>query len=326
MTKRFVKRIFWVFGIVAAATSFAGEAYAWKCTVNNPPWVMAHDQMEASIIRVRTMSVEDAIAAIKVKVAQVSASGSQEQEMIRSAQEAQAATVTEQMRREEVVRAKEQFSYETGQGVNACAAIQQAAGITQASTNLSSTAKRTFDGLDVKPGTTAPLEQQVQVRLNPMSTDGGVLLRDGGSTEDQRQAVIQQLAGLSLEKPDVRKAGTAAGDFELVKARRLEALRSPAMASLAAVAAMSSTSGEGFGGSNQSLEAQLDRILDQYGGGPKFQEWSAQLASQSERGLITELARLRGMSLALEQVTNDQQARISAVMATLLAGTASGGP
>lgn len=320
-----MRKIFSVFIGAAALVGVSQPASAKWCWIDNPPWMQAHDRMEASIVEVRTKSVEDVIGAIKVKVKQVSASGQQEQEMIRKSQEAHAATVTEQMRRDEIVRAKEQFSYETGQGVNACAAIQQAAGITQAGTNLSSSAKRTYDGLDIKPGSTTPLAQQVSVRLNPMSTDGGILLRNGGSSEDQRQAVIQQMAGLSLEKPDVRQLGTVAGDFQMVKARRLEALRSPAMASLAAVAAMSSTTGEGFGGGSQSLEAQLDLILDQYGGGPKFQQWSAQLAAQSERGLITELARLRGMSLALEQVTNDQQARMSAVMATLLAGTASGG-
>lgn len=78
------------------------------------------------------------------------------------------------------------------------------------------------------------------------------------------------------------------------------------------------------GFSANSPMKQLDLLIAQYGGGPEFEKWSAGLAGQSEHGLLVELGRLRSISLTLRQALIEQQARTTAVFATMLATQAGG--
>ena len=59
-------------------------------------------------------------------------------------------------------------------------------------------------------------------------------------------------------------------------------------------------------------------------GGDGFEAWSAGLAGQSEHGLLVELARLRSISLTLRQTQTEQQARLAALFATMVAVQAGG--
>jgi len=110
----------------------------------------------------------------------------------------------------------------------------------------------------------------------------------------------------------------------MLKARRVEALRSPALISLSAIRAMSSTDDHQIGTTASSPLARLDALIGQYGGGPQYEAWSAGLAGQSEHGLLIELTRMRSMSLSLRQQLIEQQARTSAVFGTILATQAGG--
>ena len=149
------------------------------------------------------------------------------------------------------------------------------------------------------------------------------MLLDPAASDDDRKAVIQAMAGLPMPKPTAAMPGAEA-DLMMLKARRVEALRSPALVSLSAVRAMSSAAGHEVGSSAPSPLAQLDALTGQYGGGPQYEAWSAGLAGQSEHGLLIELTRMRSMALALRQQLIEQQARTSAVFGTILAVQAGG--
>ena len=66
-------------------------------------------------------------------------------------------------------------------------------------------------------------------------------------------------------------------------------------------------------------------LLFHAAGGAGHEAWSSALAGQSERGLIVELSRLRAMSLRVRQIKAEQQARITALFATMV-GLEAGGP
>ena len=89
---------------------------------------------------------------------------------------------------------------------------------------------------------------------------------------------------------------------------------------------MSSKQGHqsGSGNSDKSLNEVLDEIVDTYGGGKGYEQWSVKLVSQSERGLLIELARLRALGLQLRQKQIAQQGRVSAIVSTMLALEAGG--
>ena len=57
----------------------------------------------------------------------------------------------------------------------------------------------------------------------------------------------------------------------MLRARRVEALRSPALASLTAVAAITSKTGHLADDDAQAPVQWLDSLVDQYGGGSKHQ-------------------------------------------------------
>jgi hypothetical protein len=313
----------------------AAQAAAQTCYVADPVWQAGHAQASGTLsARVtllgtnltgeRSMTLEMLLGAIKVYTKQVSVSGDRVQTAARSSQEAHASAVTEQDRRDAIVKAKETYSYETGQGVNACQTIETMKEAVESLGSTTQTAKTQFRALDVAPGKATPIAEAVRTRLdNAKKTDSATLLDPAASDEDKR-IVIQHLAGLPMPVPSPAMSG-AEKDVAMLRARRVEALRSPALASLTAVAAMSSKKGHFDEDDTQAPVQWLDTLVEQYGGGSKHEAWSNALAGQSERGLMMELSRLRAMSLRVRQLKAEQSARLTALFATMV-GLEAGGP
>ena len=86
-------------------------------------------------------------------------SGDRVQTTARSSQQAHASAVTEQDRRDSIVKAKEDYSYETGQGVNACQTISTMSGAVESLGSTTQTAKAQFRALDVAPGKATPIAE-----------------------------------------------------------------------------------------------------------------------------------------------------------------------
>src|SRR3954464_14129270 len=247
MTKRLLS-------LLALPLGFAApSAAAQTCFVADPVWQAGHAQatgtlsaqvtlLGTNLTRERSLTLEMLLGAMKVYTKQVSVSGDRVQTAARSSQQAHASAVTEQDRRDAIVRAREDYSYETGQGVNACQTVQTMSSAVEGLGSTSQTAKASFRALDIAPGKATPIADAVKTRLdNAKKTDAAILLDTSASDEDKR-AVIQHLAGLPMPVPSPAMSG-AEKDVAMLRARRVEALRSPALASLTAVSAMSSKTG-----------------------------------------------------------------------------------
>lgn len=320
--------------VLAAALFTTAPAAAQTCFVADPIWFTGHagatgtlngavTTMGAAIATQRSLTLEMMLSAMKVQTAQVSTNGVRETNVASHTHQAVAATLSQVAQRQALVEAREQYAYETGQGVNACAAINLMQDTNAAVANVTMTGRSLYRDLDVAPGRNAPLHEATRERLrDPTKADAGVLL-DPDASDADRKAVIQAMAGLPMPKPSPGMPGSEA-DLMMLKARRVEALRSPALVSLSAVRAMSRAEGHEVGSAALSPLKQLDALIAEYGGGPGYEAWSAALAGQSERGLLLELARLRSMSLTLRQQLIEQQARTTAVFGTLLATQAGG--
>lgn len=330
--QRKTKRAIAIAFATIATASVSSEALAASCYYVSW-WRQQHESSERNLID-ETQKLEDEVAdagketlekvlaALKVVNRQASGEASRLQQATKKSQEAYANTVTEQMRRERLVQIKENYSYETGQGANACAQVAFMEKVTGAINGATAATSSSYKSIDVSPGTVPSPEQQAKDRADPKSTDASVLLDVSASAADKRK-VIQQLAGLAVEKPSAQEAGGINGEFMMIRARQAEAWRSPALVSLAAVAAMSDKSSGDGDGAGSVLQA-MDALIDNYGGGPAYEKWTNGLQMQSERGLMIELNRLRSLSMRLRTQLSDSDARKAATVAGMLAAEASG--
>jgi hypothetical protein len=182
------------------------------------------------------------------------------------------------------------------------------------------------DAIDAAPGqAVAPLEAAARrLSQDTPTAVSAVAFFDPETTSADRDAFMNNVIGLPFPLP----AGIDGVEDELVfmQARRWEAMRPPAIVSLAAVRA-AAEEGSHFGvgadaDETMSYLGALDWYVGQFGGGPGHAAWSASLVTKSEAGLQKEVARLRAINLLLSRYRQEGQDRQLAVSATLLAGTA----
>ena len=320
--------------LAAALAALASPVAAQSCFVVDPLWIAGHTRatgvletrvatMGTNVATQRSLTLEMLLSAMKVQTAQVSTNGEREVNLVSNTQQAVAATLSQVAQRQALVDAREQYSIDTGQGVNACGSIDLMNSTSRATGNVAMTGRETYRDLDVSPGKNVPIPEATRARLAAPTKADAAILFDPSASDDDRKIVIQDMAGLPMPKPTDTMPGAEA-DLMMLRARRVEALRSPALVSLSAVRAMSSTDDHQIGTSAASPLAQLEALIAQYGGGPQYEAWSAGLAGQSEHGLLIELTRMRSMSLALRQQLIEQQARTAAVLGTMLATQAGG--
>jgi hypothetical protein len=304
---------------VAAKCYYTGE---WRAQHSNSESDLIKEvkRLEDEVSNEGALTLEQVLGAAKVLNTQHSGEEQRLQQVVKKSEEAYAESVNAQTRNERIVEIKEQYGYETGQGVNACAQRKFLSSVNAAITGATAQTSKIYKDLDVAPGSVPSLEEQARDRLDGSSTDASVLLRDGSVSDKQK--VIQHIAGLALNKPSSREEGTVGGQFMFIRARQAEAWRSPALLSLSTVAGVTDKSG-GDADSAGSMMQAMDEIVNNYGGGPAYAKWTNGLQMQSERGLLTELNTLRAMSVSLRKALMDSEARKAAVMAGLLAAEAS---
>jgi hypothetical protein len=279
-------------------------------------------ELEHNVSREGALTLEQLLGALKVVNRQKSGEESRKQEATKKADEAYVNTVNEQIRNERIVEIKEQYSYESGQGANACATVGFQQQVTSALSGYKSGGSAIYKTLDVAPGAVPDARSQAAARMDPSSTDASVLLANGSAAEKAK--VIQQLAGFAVAKPLPAQSGTVDGEIQLIRSRQAEAWRSPALVSISTVSAMNQSNSLGIGDTAGSVFQAMDALIDNYGGGPAYAKWTNALQMQSERGLTVELNRLRALSMRLRTVVSESLARQAAVSASLLAAEATG--
>lgn len=322
-------------GAMATHGVWAGGAV---CLVTDPVWRTGHeaaqstisegvDQMARTFADQSLLTHEALISALRVHTRQLSLNGERGAVASTESAEAAANVYVEQRAAEQVREAHETYGPQ-GQMVGGCALIEDLQLADDAMESRMDRAADVLSGdaIDTMPGQAVPPLEAAARRL-ARDTDAAVSAAAffGPDTESaDRDAFMNNVIGLPFPLP----SGIDGVEDELafMQARRWEAMRSPAIVSLAAVRA-AAEEGSHFGAGAEADETMsylgaLDWYVGQFGGGPAYEEWAASLVTKSETGLQKELARLRAISLVLSRYRQESQERQLAVIATLLAGTA----
>lgn len=296
------------------------------CSVADPVWRSGHEEAETNLVEgverlSRTVGEESAetldevLSAIRVATRQESANGSREAEF-QAAVMAAVAQVHMQVSAAEAVRAAHHTYGPMGQAVGGCEAVEWIARVTDALSSVPDGAAEILasGAIDVVPGSgVSPLEAAgMRLATDTPEAVSAVAFLDPDTVAEDRDAFMRNVIGLPPQLPE--SMASESDHLMMMEARRQQAIRSPAIVSLAAVRA-SHEAGEGELTSRRSLE----EIVGRYGGGPEYEEWSAALVTKSETGLVKEIARLRSLSLALENARQGSGDRRQAVIGALLA-------
>lgn len=309
------------------------------CLVADPIWRAGHtssqttittgiDAMVATFAANSTLTTQQIVSAIKVLAQQTSAGANTEAVGSQQAMKAAAETYVEQRTAEELLAAHNTYG-PPGQAVGSCDFVRD---IEVMNTALDAVEERASEivmsgGLDTRPGSTIDLDTALSRRSYVASTDfdnvvSAVAFVDPGTSAAVKDTFMNNVIGMPVEKPT--DLDGVEDSIQFMRARQAEALRSPAIASLASVRAYYEAPGHFGGGGvsgavNRSLDETIDWLVDRYGGGDEYEQWMAELVTKSETGLLKELARLRAINLALTTERNQSSDRQQAVLATLLA-------
>lgn len=336
-------------------------AQAMICTyvVNDPYWTGnalkvgenvegAFDGQLSSTSALITNYMQIMVSATKAQASQVNIEGGRAATAIDRAQEAAAQARGAASVNNEILQAQREFGPESHIADN-CDATAVLGDVVRALGGVSQSAKTliTPSVIPAAPGGGMMGREAVQKRLAShrltycsqyevsaglcstvgskpsVDVQAGTLF-DASATDADAQAYINNLTGDPLDKPNQYESKTAAGVIRMATAMRAEAIRSPALASLAIMRAQAS-SGSGSGlvsQSNVTVNQALEEIMQMYGGGAKYREWDAKLSATDEYGVLRELVKLRALSMKLRNYQTESTTRIGAMISALLAGEA----
>lgn len=309
------------------------------CLVADPIWQGGHaaaqttlttgvDTMVATFAANSTLTTQQIVSAIRVLAQQTSAGANTEAVGSQQALKAAAETYAEVRAAEEITEAYNTYG-PPGQAVGSCDFVADIEVMNAALDSVTERASEILNagGLDARAGSTLDMDDALSRRAFVASTNfdevvSAVAFVSPSTTAAVKDTFMNNVIGLPLERPD--SMDRVEDRITFMRARQGEALRSPAMASFAAVRAYYEPSGHFGAGDdpsavNRSLDESIDWLADRYGGGDEYEEWMAELATKSEAGILKEIARLRAISLSLTSERNFSSDRQQAVLATLLA-------
>lgn len=317
-------------GFMGASAAFAGGAV---CLVTDPVWTAGHsaaqttlstgiDTMASTFAQQSLLTQQQLISALRVHTRQTSLNAEREAIADAASIEAAANVYVEQRSAELTRQAYETYGQQ-GQMVGGCGLITD---LQLADEAMRARMDRvgvvlTSGGIDAVPGAAvAPLEAAGRriAQDSPEAVSAVSFFAPDTSAAD-RDAYMNNLIGMPFYVPE--GIGGVDDEITFMQARRWEAMRSPAIVSLAAVRAAAEPTGHGGEGTMGYTEA-LDWYVEQFGGGAAYEQWSASLVTLSEVGLRKEIARLRAINLQLATYRQESQDRELAVLSTLLAGAA----
>ena len=317
--------------ILVPGSAIAGGSV---CAVVDPVWQAGHsraqtaliasvDAMAAAVAAQSQITTEQLISAFKVATRQRSSSGGREAAYGKSTAMAVAQVYAEQTAAERIVEAHRTYG-PAGQAVGSCDIIERLQATDIAMNTLSARAAEiarsgalySAPGSAVRPGEAIAVALRYDV-AEAVSAEAFMDPETSGALKD---AFMNNVIGLPPVKP--LTMGSPADRMTMMLARRVEAIRSPAIVSISAVRAANEEGG-GFGhGDGATAMSQLDWLISRYGGGREYEEWSAALVTKSEVGLIKEMARLNAVGLLLENFMSGSNDRREAMIAALLAAEA----
>lgn len=342
----------------SALVPISSAQAAWCPTpvVPDYAWTSGHDATTASlnaafdvnknaILAQMTVAFQRLMSAVRVDVSQQSIDGQRISQAIRKSDEALASTLTQTDINRQITKAHADFGPD-GQSVNACETAELMERVSSAMSVYKTAAREytTADRVASAPGSVVSPQDAIanaitrhrakfctaseaRAGLCPSAgTEPGAdvnvtSILSASASEEAKDAFVNNLVGLPLPKPTPEESSTPAGSLMMIDAMRGEAIRSPALVSVAAVRAMNA-SGGGADSDDASVNASLDALMEVYGGGSGYDDWYTELGTKNERGLMQELNKLRSISIKLRTFRSESNARVAATMAAILAADA----
>lgn len=317
-------------------SSLAGGGFV--CTVIDSIWISGHNsartamttavnQMSATIAAQSAITNEQLISALRVSTQQRSLNAERETTARAATSQAVAQVYVEQQMAEQIREAYQTYGPQ-GQAVGGCEGVAQIAAVNEALTSRTERAQEILasGAIDAVPGSaTTPLQAAARrLAFDEPEAVSAVAFFDPSTSPEMRDAYMNNVIGLPANLPTSMES--VDDQLTFLQARRVEAIRSPAIAALAAVRAASEASGhfdmDEAGGTHQSFMGAMDFLISRYGGGEDYEEYQAVLATRSEAGIAKEVARLDGIILMLQEQRSEMSDRRQAMIGALLAGEA----
>lgn len=334
----YTKSLVLTVGLMTAFAPVSVHAGGVVCAVVDPVWIAGHNAartamttavntMAASVAAQSAITNEQLISALRVSTQQRSVNAERETTSRAATSEAVAQVYVEQQMAEQIRQAYETYGPQ-GQAVGSCEGIAEIASVNEAMTSRTERAQEILasGAIDTMPGSgTTPLQAAGRrLAFDTPEAVSAVAFFDQDTSPAMRDAYMNNLIGLPPSQP--LDMDSVDGQLTFMQARRVEAIRSPAMVSLAVVRSSTEQSGhfdmDETGGEFLSFMEAMDFLIGRYGGGDEYEEYQASLVTKSETGIAKELARLEGIILMLQGERDEMSDRRQAMLGALLAGEA----
>lgn len=280
----------------------------------------------------RTANLMRLQSTIRVLAKQVEISGEKQSSTEVASKQAGANYMVELSNRKAVFETTMQYNATTGQGFDPCGETRRAQNVHavagEANAGIS---ERVMAELDTAPGNLVGNQADVVARrlsnaqtlygpngqLAGKDVDAGHFFTSAqvGSPEAQaKSALLNNMYGIPYQAPDKSAANSPAGKAFFEAKRTEDVYRSVGQASMKTVQSWT----DSRAGSSSAIDAISSKV-GTYAGGNNYPQWEQAQTTQSERGLMIELARMRAFDLYLRNQESEQMARQEATLAALVA-------
>lgn len=320
----------WMVGMTAAETSITGGITA----------------MTQSVSNARSVNLQQVQSALKVLAKQIGTSAEQEMATNVAAKQASANFQADLSTRKAVFNTMMDYNSATGQGFDPCGEIKRsqnvAVAIGEAATDMK---EKVIREIDAAPGRFVT-DQSVVVAQRLKDAKGLYCTADeakaglcgsAGSQagkdvdashfftsfhqvspqNDAKSAMLNNMYGVPYQAVSKDTFATPSGKSFLDAKRSEDAIRSVSQASMKSIQSWTEAKGDADNGSASVLDT-LAKKVGTYAGGDNYAEWEKSKASQSERGLLVEYAKMMAAELYMLHADYQQQERMEAIVASLV--------
>ena len=289
-----------------------------------------------------TYKFEQIISAVAIATKQEALSANVVADNNRQTSEQLVNAVRAQQQNSAVAQAYLDFNAATGQGFDPCGTVAKNKSMDIAFSTLAAKAKASVGELDASPGrlvssTGHAMQQRLKQHRDKFCTEaeanaglcslstlpGGdtnaALLfepaEENSLTTEARTAYIQHVIGPPDQALTKDAGATPAGETYMMQKNRKDSMLSIPAYSLSMINA-ANTRSKAFG--DKSPNEVLKLRVNQYFGGKEAEQWSGNLARQTQRGLLMEAAKMGGLEVWIHQQQYEQNQRLLANLATLV--------
>lgn len=272
---------------------------------------------------------------IRVTAKQIAASGEKQAATEVAAKQAAANFQVELANQKAVLDTTMEYNAATGQGFDPCGEMQRSRNIAvamgEANTGMPD---RVMREIDAAPGRLVANQADVAARrlsdartiygpggqLEGKDLDAGHFFtsyRIGSPEAQAKSALLNQMYGLPYSAPVPSMVNTPAGKAFFEAKRTEDAYRSVSQTIMKTLQSWTE-SRPGAGNGSDSVLSAIAVKVGTYSGGANYAAWEQSQTSQSEHGLLVELAKMRAFELYLRNLEYQQLELEEAALAALL--------